>query len=265
MRRTLASALTLVLLLQAGSAAGEEASPSNELARQHYATGTTYYKVSDFPRALEEFTKAYRAQPLPALLFNIGRCHEVMAHLEDAIRFYRLYLEKAPAASDRALVEAKIRNMQERLAAQKGSASPASSPASGPVSPITPGEPRRISWRGITGWVALGAGAASLIAGVALGAAVKSKSDQYQEGAAPGGRLTYGELEQLASDGERLQTAHRVTLIAGGVVAAAGVALLIWEAVASRDGREQSASQTAIQVTPLVGPGAFGLAGAARF
>ncbi len=270
MRTLSATALGVVLLLAAPVARAEE-SPTQALAKKHYETGKSYYEIANYKEALEEFEKAFKLQPLPALLYNIGRCHESLGNLKAAIASYREYLAKQKESADRAVIEARIANLEKRLAAEQPARPPEPKPpAEGkPPAESKPDETRPPSdepvatgprWRRPTGWALLGVGVASLAVGIASGALVKKKNDEYSEGAAASGTKTYAELEQIADAGRRWQSIEIATLVVGGVLAAAGSGLLIWDAT-SRGKRQERA----LSLHPFVSATGFGLAGSTRF
>lgn len=258
-RIALGAALVVVL---AGTPAHAQ-SPTHELAKKHYETGKSYYEIANYKEALEEFEKAYKLQPLPALLYNIGRCHESLGDLRAAVTSYREYLAKQKESADRSVIEARIANLEKRLAAEQprppAARPPAETrPAEAPVDEPHGTAPR---WRRPTGWALLGAGVASLAVGIAGGAMVRQKNSEYSEGAGPGGTKTYAELEQIADAGRRWQSIEIATLVVGGVLAAAGGGLLIWDAT-TRDKRQE---RRALRLRPFVSTTGFGVAGSGRF
>ena len=70
-------------------------------AKRHYERGEKLYALGKFADALDEFTKAYDAKTIPALLFNIAQCHRGMGDYDSAIFSYKKYLELAPDAPNR--------------------------------------------------------------------------------------------------------------------------------------------------------------------
>jgi len=227
---------------------------THALARKHFDTGKTYYQVANHKRALEEFEKAYELQPLPELRYNIGRCHEALGQLEKAIEDYRGYLRGKPDAADRAVLEARIANLERRLAESKPRPEPertAPAPAEAPS-----------RWKRTAGWTATAVGVAALAGGVALGALVRSKSNDYRDGAAAG--KTYFELEQIADSGRSYQRGELTLLIVGGVVAASGIGLLIWDATSRPE--ERAAGSLSARLLPCAGGrGGVGLCTSGRF
>jgi tetratricopeptide (TPR) repeat protein len=212
-----------------------QGAPGVDLARKHSDLARKLYQTSQHGEALVEFKKAYELAPLPDLLFNIARCHEVLAQLEEAVRHYQLYLDQRRDAPDRALVELRIANLRQRLAEQRRPAA---------------------RWKRPAGWILAGVGAASLVAGIVCGAVAKQKGDDFASGLA-GGR-PYGELMEIDSAGKRYQTAQIATLVAGGVLAATGGALLLWDGLRRPESRRAA-------ITPYATGAGVGIAARARF
>lgn len=206
-----------------------------ELARKHYELGEQLYRTSNYPAALAEFEKAYQLVPKPALLFNIARTYEVLAELEKAVASYESYLQQAPAAENADLVRARLANLKQRLAQGKEDKQDKQDkppPAPQPVEP-----PSR--WKRTAGWVTLGVGVASLGTGIAFGVLAKKKADEYESGA-DGSKLYY-ELQDIDRDGKRFNNIAIATLVAGGVLAAAGAGLVVWDALSNRKPERRSA------------------------
>lgn len=89
-------------------------------ARAHFERGKRLYEVAKFQEALEAFTAAYEAKPLPDILFNIGQCHRRLGHWDAALFFYRGFLSyQAENAPDRAEAERLMKEVEAAKAAQK--------------------------------------------------------------------------------------------------------------------------------------------------
>jgi tetratricopeptide (TPR) repeat protein len=87
----------------------------------------------DFLKAAELYERAYKARPLPALIYNVGVCfNKVGRHLEAARAFER-YLADEPAAPD---AEA-TRKLVRKLRAQVDAAAPKSAPGPDDDPPVT--------------------------------------------------------------------------------------------------------------------------------
>jgi tetratricopeptide (TPR) repeat protein len=104
------------------------------------------YDLGFFDKALHEAEDAYRRDPLPLILFNIGQCHRALEHWEKAAFYFRRYLQKLPDAPNRALVESLLTAIDYKLKAQQLPA-PAPAPvvvvaappppASSPATPVS--------------------------------------------------------------------------------------------------------------------------------
>jgi hypothetical protein len=101
-------------------------------AREHYLQGESFYKLSRFASALDEYEQAYLAKPDPSFLFGIAQCHRMLGNRADAIRFYRNYLNDAPAAANREAVEKQIKEL-EAAVAKAPAPSPVKSAAPAPA------------------------------------------------------------------------------------------------------------------------------------
>ena len=262
------SILVLMLLALSPGLALAGNPMTRELARKHYELGETLYQTSSYPEALVEFEKAYKLEPLPELLFNIARCHEVLANLDLAIQKYEEYLQNKPDADNRALVEARLKNLRKRQTTapmpapvKPTSTSVGAGPAparSAPKPEQPPPRERRDSWKRIAGWVGVGLGVAGLGAGVALGAMAGSKDAEFDE--AFGKNKPYGELLEIDDAGRQYNTAAIASMVTGGALAAAGVGLLLWYYLGGERAGEGTAS-----VTPLLSPEHLGLGATVRF
>lgn len=111
-RSTIAGFLCAALALPAGAA-----EPPPE-AKAAYEAGVVHFKAGRFADAIAEFNKAYRIAPNPVLVFNMARAFEELKDFASATRFYKRYLEMAPQAEDRPVVEESIRTL-ELLAARQ--------------------------------------------------------------------------------------------------------------------------------------------------
>ena len=217
---------------------------NKQIAQKHYELGEKLYKTSDYPGALSNFIKAYKLAPLPAMLFNIGRCHEVMGQRREAIKYYLLYLEKAPKAKNKSVVEMRIVNLtmqeNEQVSGKKGG----KGKAPDPNAPSIPSEllveqprPVKLTWRSTVGVTCLAVGGASMISGVIFGAMAKSRADEFKIGV--DGKAEYAYLKATDDEGKQFETIQIAALVAGGAVMAAGLALLLWDKLASRAATER--------------------------
>lgn len=85
-------------------------------ARRAYTEAVQAYEQRRYKDAIDGFEQANELAPDPAFSFNIGIAYEDMGDAAGALRNYRAYLRRAPTASDRAEVEARVENLQAALA-----------------------------------------------------------------------------------------------------------------------------------------------------
>ena len=245
-----------------GAVAQADTALKTESARKHFELGEKLYRAADYPGALSSFVKAYKLTPLPRMLFNIARCHEVMARRREAIKYYLLYLEKLPKAPNRDVVELRIVNltMQENTASsQPGAANTKRGDAPSIPSALLVEAPRptRLTWRSTAGVVCLSVGGASMITGVIFGAMAKSRADEFKVGVDD--KAHYAYLKATDDDGKRFETLQIITLAAGGAIMAGGLALLMWDRL-----RGQESAKRPI-ISPFAGDKTIGLTGRFSF
>jgi tetratricopeptide (TPR) repeat protein len=95
--------------------------------------GRTLFRKGDYKAALDVFAALYAQSPDPIYLANIGRCHQMLRHPDEAIDSFRDYLRRAkPRPAEQAEIEGFIREMEALEAAQAPSS---------PISPLPPATP----------------------------------------------------------------------------------------------------------------------------
>jgi tetratricopeptide (TPR) repeat protein len=271
--------LVLAPLLLAAPRAARAATPLEE-ARALTSQATVEYNVGRFQQALELYTKAYERLPKPALLFNIGQCHRLLGHYEQALFFYHGFLRERPDAPNRSLVEQHIDESQKALDGQRAAqqeaekkAEASAVPAAAPVQPSPSLSPQpaapapQATSSGdttqpmpsspvlrIAGLATAGAGVVLIGAGVALGVHANSLSSELSQVSAQHGTWS-SEYQNDYDSGKSAATAATVLYIAGGAALAAG-------AVLTYIGWPKSHASVTASVAPTPGGAAFGLAGA---
>ena len=108
----------LVIAASLAATAPVLAQDKAEQARVASEKAVQAYREARYKEAIELFEQANRLAPHPDLMFNIGQAYEKMGDVANALRAYKEYLRLAPAASDRATVEASIKNLEGRLQAR---------------------------------------------------------------------------------------------------------------------------------------------------
>jgi tetratricopeptide (TPR) repeat protein len=263
MTRHLAFPLLLVSILLSTGAHAHNAADL-ELAKRHFELGKTYYSQAAYKRALEAFQESHKLSGKPALLFNIGKCHEALGNLEQAITFYRKYLDATGKKDPN--TEARIKNLEARIEASRPKPpEPTSEPTSAPVArpvPVVPpprtdeptGPRRGVGWMTITGWTLIGVGAASLAAGIAMGALASGRASEVED-AYKDNTHDWADVKDTEKEGKRFNIGMIVGISVGVVAAGGGTALLF---LAPRKERR-------VSVSPVFDGDSVGVAAAYRY
>lgn len=109
-------------LLAVGSvAAAQDASDdaSRAQARKHFQEGTKAFDLGHFEEAIRDYEAAYRLRDDPVLLYNLAQAHRLAGHNGDALRLYKVYLNRLPKATNRAEVLTKIAALDELVRQEK--------------------------------------------------------------------------------------------------------------------------------------------------
>jgi hypothetical protein len=104
--RVLPVALFVMVLVAAGRPLALEG-PQDATARaeERAKAAIRFVDQGIFAAALDEFKEAYRLDPRPKYLFNMGRCYDLMNRPVDAVEYYTRYLETdEPSLAKRAEV-----------------------------------------------------------------------------------------------------------------------------------------------------------------
>ena len=270
MQRALGAGI-FILLMCNPAVLPAQTEPEKELAQKRYKVGEQLYTISQYQKALVEFEEAYRLYPMPGMLFNIARCHEVLANLLQAIDAYKLYLAKKPDAPNASVVKSRIKSLEQRLAQNKAAAAAAreaaareavkEKPKPAPAPPVVVKEPPRPerTWRWTAGWTGVGVGGAALVAGIIFGALAAHKSSEFDD--LNGNNGVYDDLQPIRESGQRYETLQMVLMTAGGVIAAAGGGLLTWELL----GQEDQPGSARVTMAPVVTHQGLGFAASLSF
>lgn len=134
-------------------AEAERTATPAEIGRAHFDLGVKAYNLGHFSEAIAEFEKAYQADPAAIMLFNIAQSHRHLGNTEQALFFYRRYLEQAPPdAPNRSEVEARTKALAQSLEQERDHKQkpPAEAPRLAPpvvqAGPPAPSSPRAHRW-----------------------------------------------------------------------------------------------------------------------
>jgi tetratricopeptide (TPR) repeat protein len=191
-------------------AAPTRTAPTDARALDLFEQSAQAYREGRFQEAVDKLLEARRFKAEPVLLYNLGRAYEALGKPGDAADAYAKYLEEEPEAADRKAIEGRIATLRAQaneLAAARQSPSGREREGEGDAFAIVP-------------WVVAGAGVAALGTGAVLGIVAKGKHD---DAVADPVQASAADKQDTA---EGLARAATVTLIAGAVVTAMGLAWL---------------------------------------
>ncbi|MCR9162387.1 MAG: hypothetical protein ACE37F_31675 [Nannocystaceae bacterium] len=212
------------------------------------------------------FEQAYALNSNPNYLFNIGRVYEEKGDLEQAVVHYQKFvaqpgvdLESREAATERLRV---LREALRQLEEDKEDEDVDDPPEqlADPVEPETD-EPPADRKRGqrIAGYVLLGAGGAGLIVGGVLGGVASSTAGDADNAEFVDDRL------RIRDDARRQARAADAMFITGGVLAAAGLVLVLTTLGKGKKKASADARTRRFAVSPAATPTSAGAVVHGRF
>src|SRR5438270_11973073 len=119
MRLLMAALIAAILAYAAPAAAQGPTQADEDAAKAHFLAGSAYYEQANYADAVKEFNEAHRLSRRPDLLYNISVCYERLGRWDDAIASLEQYLSERPEAPDRAVIESRIANYEQRRDQEK--------------------------------------------------------------------------------------------------------------------------------------------------
>ncbi len=260
-------------VLVAGAAAAQDGEPeaeessassvNEERARAYFMLGRSHYDAGEYAESVEQFEQAYALSPQPRLLYNLYQAHHRLGQLAPAIDYLERYLADGEIDDqERPLLEARLENHRESLAAERQAAAEQAErerleeearqaelaearEAAAQASPLR-----------TAGWVVLGVGLAGAGAFALFGAlALRENADLAER---------CGEDAGAFCDDGDLGTLQLLTRTAdlGGAVGLAGIATGI---VLLLIGRPEEPDAEEARLLPTTLPGGAGLQLRGRF
>jgi tetratricopeptide (TPR) repeat protein len=243
------AALLLVPIAVTSMAPAVRADDTREKKKRAVALlkeGSAKYELGKWDEAIALFEQSFEVWPFPEALFNLCQAHRQKQDYAKAVFQCRAYLRNAPNAPNREAVESRIAEMeqlQEQQASsaekpptgvqtpEQSSAPPEPAPAPEAPAPTAPREqpattpadssPKAAWYSDRWGWVVTGAGVVGLGVGTGYLLAANSRRDDLAT-------ATEFERMQIRSDADDLENVGVISLIAGGLVTAAGIAMLAY-------------------------------------
>lgn len=271
-------------IVSVGTASAQTAE-QKRAAKEHFEKARRLYDVGRYQDAIEEYQKAYLNVEDPVFLYNIAQAYRLNEQAEEAIRFYKNYLRRAPDAPNRADVEDKIADLQRELEARERTVTPP--PPAEPVVPASPPPvvtqapptfeppPPRVApptepvsatpvesvapdrWR-TTGIILAGAGGVLLVTSVVTGSMANKAAKDVEK------QLVFD--PDVESRGKALDGVAVVTGLLGVVAGVSGAVLLFSSRSAPAEAAAPSASAPPrLALTPVVGRTFTGAEATIRF
>lgn len=210
MRRAVAALLVLAIAAPAAA----QTTSDHELALALFKHSDEAYKRGDFKGAVADLEKAYSLEPVPVLLYNLGRAYEGLGETKSAIDAYERYLKAQPDAEDHGAIEQRLVTLHREETRDEQRAKPEPPP---PV--VVTAHTRSLGAGPI---IVTSVGAAGLALGGVFGALALSAN-----GAQNSPQTSQVDAVSAHDRGAGFATGANVAFIAGGVIALVGVVWLI--------------------------------------
>jgi tetratricopeptide (TPR) repeat protein len=240
-----------------------------------FLSGKGFLDESNYDKAISYFKDAYSIDcSVHAILPIIATAYERKGDKASAITALQEYLKRVPNASDREVIERRIKNLQDQLSAAAVASAPtasasasatASAPpsatASAPVAPptataiptssATAAPPPEPGGHSVAPWIVVGIGGAAVVAGVVLYAV--GNGDVNSAANACPSRVNCA--QSVADQGNNGRTLDTVGVVVGAVGLAGVAGGLVWHFLEPTG----SSGSTGASLTPAVAPGYAGL------
>ena len=226
-----------------------QAAASGQSAGDLSAQAIDRFKAKDYDAAARLFDEAYKLDPNPNYLFNIGRVYEEKGDIRSAVDYYQRFVkEPGVELESRELALQRLRVLKAILQetdAAEAKPEPETKPE--PVQQPPPEDPRPRKLQ-LAGYGLLAVGGVATVVGGILGGVTLAKQNELA------GIHDYDSRVDLAARGKSLALGTDVLIFTGGALLLTGV-ILVAVGAAKRKGKSVAARR--------VLPAGFGLV--ARF
>jgi outer membrane biosynthesis protein TonB len=217
-RRIITLAFTLSLLsplvasaTECPASSPEDPTERRKLAKEWFGTAETAENNGNDAEATRAYACSYKMVAHPYTAYNLGRVAERIGNNELAMKMFKAYLTLKPDAQDREEVKAKVKVLEDKLAAGKEvvpvesgttppegetappepepevlNPPPVPKPPAPPVITKTEPEPEPTERSHLIEWIVGGVGAAALVGGIATNLAARSKMSTCEAEATKG-------------------------------------------------------------------------------
>ncbi len=282
--RGVSAVLLGLLLLGSSVARAAECPPSSpedpqerrRLAKEWFGIAETAESASNDAEAVRAYACSYKMVAHPFTAFNLGRVAERSGDNELALKMFKAYVTLKPDAPDRDDVKIRIKNIEDKIAAAAAGATEVAEvveekPIEPPVEELAPPpappppavtrrpepapEPEGPPSRALE-WVVGGVAAATLVTGMVLNLAARSKMSTCEADASKGA---------LAKANKECDEARPLAYASYAMfgVAAAGVVTDALLLILRNNGSSSSGDEAMLRLVPL--PGGAALSAHGRF
>lgn len=244
-----------------GDSTSEATPAQNSEAEKLSEQAVEAFNDKRYDESIDLFKQAYALNSNPNYLFNIGRVYEEKGDLEQAVVHYQEFVSQAGVDLDsREAATERLKVLREALRQLEEEEEEAAEPETTPTEPGTD-EPPADRKRGqrIAGYVLLGAGGAGLIVGGILGGVASSTANDADNAEFVDERLS------MRDDARRQARAADAMFITGGVLAAAGLVLVLTTLSKGKKASTATASSRRFVFSPAATPTSAGAVVHGRF
>lgn len=216
-------------------------------ARRLFEVGAKAYADGHHEQAISAFERAYAQTQRPGLLFSLAQAHRAAyegtrsaAHREAAVDYYSRYLREAPAGQNLDVAGQRLQELRAETQPHASAPPPAETARKSGVTTARPAEPTSTrpsdaaqpdsattaTPRRVAGWALLGGGAATILAGGALGY-VALRHDQEATRLDQQEPENAREYNAAARSRDDFRLAAIITASAGAAAAITGVLTLL--------------------------------------
>lgn len=210
------------------------------------------YQAGDYAKAISLYLESYKQYPSAETLYNIASIYDKKLHERDlAIEYYRRCSASSDASADLVgKATARVAALTKEKESESASAKPAPAPAAAPAATPGPEKPEASEGSGMrtVGWVTGGLGLVALGVGGFFGLSARSHHADATSGGCTNGMCTSADAadsERSAANAARLST---ISFVVGGVLAAGGIALVLFAPSSKSEGPKTGA----IRLAPMV-------------
>ncbi|WP_158542517.1 tetratricopeptide repeat protein [Lujinxingia litoralis] len=245
----LVSLLTTGIPAQVWAQSDAEAADIARQVESLSARGAEHFRAGEYVQAIALFEQAYALDPVPNLLYNIGRCYEQMEDWDEAIAQYERFMVAPDVESEaRAHAMERVQSLREikQMQAAEGSAAPDKEEPQ-VTEPLPTPEPASVNRT--PGVLTTVGGVALIGGGVVMGLMASGNAESLSDTS-----LAYDDRVSARDNARTQALVADVLYVSGAAVTALGLYLLI-----TADSSEELPRTAHRQITPWVGKGSAGV------